>query len=748
MHALKGFFKRPEKQAAGCGSTVPGYESLSKLHRAIADSDLARVKHRLATLHSKNCKADLFSLDSLEQTPLIAAIYSNNVPIVEELLKFYKEHDIDINKQDKQMYSPLHHAAQTGEEQVLVKLLKFEGVDVKLKNQDENTPLHYFCEKFKYPHAEEPFKKFVELGADVNCVNTFGETPLHKSCLNKSIRLIIVNLLLEAGADVNVLNSFGEAPLHFAVRILRDDLVQTLLKAGADIYIRGKEKKTPLEIAQSLKAQKDAVQIAPRLQKVQELYEWLKSVDPEIYTQHRTKFVAEALFLDVMPMADNSILEDIGITESAHRLKIIKAAQKLKTEGNPIPKPGTPFTTPLSKSSSRISSLLPPGSLGPSGELNTNQWIMDFHEFEFTNKVGKGTSGKVYKALYKGANVAVKVLKPWEDDTEADEFRKEFEVMCVLRGANVVTFFGACLEPKLCMVMEYCDRGTLYDVLNDTKVEIGWDKVLKFSQEMTKGMMVLHNHNPAVFHRDFKSLNVLVTKKWECKISDFGLSRFNTESNKMNTLKEVRGTFPYCAPELVPDMDKPCSTVPAFTAKCDIYSIGITFWEIVKRCVDGRYSKPWYSEHDFPMDFMIVVEAQKGNRPTLLPCQPDLTRVASVLASPPVPAPAGAQVTTPTTAPTTADTTTPTAIPPESAAPAPTVIIPPPIPEKGKAPAPVVTLYRDCVHPAPAQRPDLGQLLGRLVMLEGAYRQFPDLWAQCCTPHAGAADQADTTKPL
>lgn len=50
-----------------------------------------------------------------------------------------------------------------------------------------------------------------------------------------------------------------------------------------------------------------------------------------------------------------------------------------------------------------------------------------------------------------------------------------------------------------------------------------------------------------------------------------------------------------------------------------MYSIGITLWEIFKRCIDGKYSKPWYSEYDFPpnMDFMILMEAQKGKRPTL-----------------------------------------------------------------------------------------------------------------------------------
>lgn len=49
----------------------------------------------------------------------------------------------------------------------------------------------------------------------------------------------MVNLLLQNGADVNLLNSMGESPLHYAVRLGRHDLVSVLLKAGADVTIAG-----------------------------------------------------------------------------------------------------------------------------------------------------------------------------------------------------------------------------------------------------------------------------------------------------------------------------------------------------------------------------------------------------------------------------------------------------------------------------------------------------------------------------
>lgn len=110
-------------------------------------------------------------LDSMQQTPLIAAVYGGVASIVEDILKFYKEHKLDINTPDRLGNTPLHHACRCASDQVLFLLLHFEEVDVRAQNVDQNTPLHYFCEKFSSPNCKEPLTKFLELGADVNAVN-------------------------------------------------------------------------------------------------------------------------------------------------------------------------------------------------------------------------------------------------------------------------------------------------------------------------------------------------------------------------------------------------------------------------------------------------------------------------------------------------------------------------------------------------------------------------------------------------
>jgi len=162
----------------------------------------------------------------------------------------------DVNKVDFEGYSALHQACMASDinkqEEMLTALLSFEGINVKATiPSDQNTPLHYLCQHFKSPDVNAIFDTFIKKGADVNAKNSSGETPLFKAIFNKSIRLLLVELLLEAGASVNIYNQpNGEGVLHYAVRLKRPDLVSILLEAGADISVReNKTKKTPLEIA-------------------------------------------------------------------------------------------------------------------------------------------------------------------------------------------------------------------------------------------------------------------------------------------------------------------------------------------------------------------------------------------------------------------------------------------------------------------------------------------------------------------
>jgi len=151
--------------------------------------------------------------------------------------------------------------------------------------------------------------------------------------------------------------------------------------------------------------------------------------------------------------------------------------------------------------------------------------------------------------------------------------------------------------------------------MNDLKVDCNWEKVFSFSKEMLKGVDCLHTWTPQVVHRDLKSLNLMVNEQWHVKVADFGLSRFNTDTQK-DTLVKMRGTFAYCAPEVY--------FGEQFSTKADVFSIAIILWELVTRCIKQEYMRPYQEYPNLHFDFQIIIQtAKKGVRPTIPPNCPE-----------------------------------------------------------------------------------------------------------------------------
>lgn len=572
----------------------------SELHVAVVQKDTKKVKK---LLKSKKVRQYLLSYDLDESTPFNIALRNNDLEYVDLFLAAYKENKVDINTKDKRGYTALHQAVQS-DDKVLMRVLRSDlGIDVDVENADKNRPLHYFCQSFKSPNCSEPFQQFLERGCNVNAQNNNGEAPLHKAIFNNYVRMLMVDMLLKNGANVNLTNAAGESALHYAVRLGRDDLVSVLLKAGADVTIQGnKERKSLYQLA----LDEHHKEMANRIRKHKELLDWLHELSLDSYAQ---QFVKEELYLDILIDATEKTLEKMGIA-TGHRLKLMKAIKELKEErdsefvgSDAGPNPSEEMIKGLHDELKNLYLRSGPAPI-----------IQDM-ELEFTEKLGAGSSGKVYKGLFKGNEVAIKVLKSTTEAKDIDEFKKEFAIMSNIKSTCVVLFYGAVLEPKLCMVMEYCSRGSLYHVLTSDKYEIGWDRVFRFAIEATRGIDQLHNGDPQIVHRDLKSLNLLVNEKWDVKVCDFGLSRFTTGTN-LETLMKMRGTFAYCAPEVY--------FGEQFSTKSDVYSLGIVFWELVVRCIMGHYERPFAEFKNLQFDFQIIIQtAKKGLRPTIPDCCPE-----------------------------------------------------------------------------------------------------------------------------
>ncbi|GMJ02935.1 SUGAR-INSENSITIVE 1, CONSTITUTIVE TRIPLE RESPONSE 1 [Hibiscus trionum] len=240
----------------------------------------------------------------------------------------------------------------------------------------------------------------------------------------------------------------------------------------------------------------------------------------------------------------------------------------------------------------------------PSRELALEVDDLDipWDDLVLRERIGAGSFGTVHRAEWNGSDVAVKILM--EQDLYAErfkEFLREVAIMKRLRHPNIVLFMGAVTQPpNLSIVTEYLSRGSLFRLLHKPGVREVLDerRRLSMAYDVAKGMNYLHRHNPPIVHRDLKSPNLLVDKKYTVKVCDFGLSRL--KANTFLSSKSAAGTPEWMAPEVL--RDEPSNE------KSDVYSFGVILWEL------ATLQQPWGNLN--PAQVVAAV-GFKGKRPDI-----------------------------------------------------------------------------------------------------------------------------------
>ncbi|XP_023928316.1 serine/threonine-protein kinase CTR1 isoform X3 [Quercus suber] len=219
----------------------------------------------------------------------------------------------------------------------------------------------------------------------------------------------------------------------------------------------------------------------------------------------------------------------------------------------------------------------------PSKELSieVEEFDIPWSDLVLKEKIGAGSFGTVHRGDWHGSEVAVKILM--EQDFHAErykEFLREVAIMKRLRHPNIVLFMGAVTQPpNLSIVTEYLSRGSLYRLLHKAGAREMLDerRRLNMAYDVAKGMNYLHKRNPPIVHRDLKSPNLLVDKKYTVKVCDFGLSRL--KASTFLSSKSAAGTPEWMAPEVL--RDEPSNE------KSDVYSFGVILWEL------ATLQQPW-----------------------------------------------------------------------------------------------------------------------------------------------------------
>jgi len=228
----------------------------------VKTSSLEVVKY----LVSKGANVDVKSENG--ETPLSLAIHSKKWQVVDYLLPFSKDKDLDIlNEID------VFRAAEKGCLNI-VKLFVSKGTDINAKDSKFGaTPLHWAA----FGGQLQVVKYLLSHGANLNAKNNDGETPfevalranklnianyflslgkVEKDSLNRGLikaaekgDLRFVKKLLLKGADVNAKDKFGWTPLHHAVEQLHFQVVKYLVSHGANVNAETDVGRTPLHVA-------------------------------------------------------------------------------------------------------------------------------------------------------------------------------------------------------------------------------------------------------------------------------------------------------------------------------------------------------------------------------------------------------------------------------------------------------------------------------------------------------------------
>ncbi|WOL13504.1 hypothetical protein Cni_G22274 [Canna indica] len=163
--------------------------------------------------------------------------------------------------------------------------------------------------------------------------------------------------------------------------------------------------------------------------------------------------------------------------------------------------------------------------------------------FNPARSLGRGASAAVFRGvLSDGKSVAVKRLlySPSSSPTRAApcsdrEFHNELNVLATLRPSPfVVSLLGYCLEGRRrrLLVYEYMPNGSLQEALFGSSSHLSWDRRFSIILDVAQALAFLHLEcDPPVVHGDVKPSNVLLGFDFQAKISDFGLSRVNNETN-------------------------------------------------------------------------------------------------------------------------------------------------------------------------------------------------------------------------
>ncbi|TFK23952.1 kinase-like protein [Coprinopsis marcescibilis] len=213
---------------------------------------------------------------------------------------------------------------------------------------------------------------------------------------------------------------------------------------------------------------------------------------------------------------------------------------------------------------------------GASFAINMSQLQLEDEE------LGKGNYGTVKKVLHKPTNVAMamKEIRLELDQAKLNAIIMELDVLHRAVAPEIVDFYGAFfIESCVYYCMEYMDAGSLDKLIQPYSPRSA--SAFPAAPSMVRGLKFLKD-DLNIIHRDVKPTNVLVNRKGQVKLCDFGVSGQLDKSMARTNI----GCQSYMAPERIRGESR--VLYGAYTVSSDVWSLGLSIIELGL----GRYPYP------------------------------------------------------------------------------------------------------------------------------------------------------------